>query len=105
MTAALFSRTGDPVGRHGRKTRDALLDAAAEHLQHTTWRDASIPRIASSIGKSSAAFYLYFPNLEAAFRALVTRERLAGRALPPHLEAIRALIIVESCRARPAAGR
>ncbi len=99
MTTIVYTRDGAPCDTRARATVNALLDSLADHLAHTTWRAASVPRIACAAGnKSTSTFYTYFPNLETALFALVQRERAAGREPSAYIEKIMELIAMETGR-------
>jgi AcrR family transcriptional regulator len=72
----------DAPGRRGRVTRQRLLDAAAELLESTTYRDLKVVDIARSAGTSPATFYQYFADVEEAVLALAREvEAQAGAEL------------------------
>lgn len=68
----------------GRPTETAILDAAlAEVLEHGL-RRTSVSNIARRSGVSRQTIYRYWPDAQALFAALVTRELLA--TMPPAVE-------------------
>lgn len=71
--AGLRAADGRIPGRRGRQTRDRLLDATAEMLETTSYRDLSVVDIARAVGTSPATFYQYFSDVEAAILVLGAR--------------------------------
>lgn len=66
--------TGDdkvPRTDRGRRTRRALLDAAAIEFGQVGFHDASVSGITRRAGVALGSFYTYFDSKEAIFRALV----------------------------------
>lgn len=61
---------GRVPGRRGRATRDKLLKATAELLEQTSYRDLTVVEIARRARTSTATFYQYFTDVEAAFLEL-----------------------------------
>ncbi len=57
-------------GRRARATRRRLLDATAELLEATSYRDVKVVDIARAAGTSPATFYQYFSDVEEAVLAL-----------------------------------
>ena len=57
-------------GRRGRATRQKLLDATAELLEATSYRELKVVDIARKAGTSPATFYQYFADVEAAILSL-----------------------------------
>ncbi len=88
----------EPRTERGRRTRRALLDAAAAEFGERGFHDASISGITARAGVALGSFYTWFDSKEALFRALVAdmseqvRERVAPhvRAAPDGLAAERA---------------
>ena len=66
MTAELRAVDGRVPGRRGRATRDKLLKATAELLDKSSYRDITVVEIAKRARTSTATFYQYFPDVEAA---------------------------------------
>jgi AcrR family transcriptional regulator len=58
---------GRVPGRRGRATRDKLLKATADLLERTSYRDLTVVEIARRARTSTATFYQYFADVEAAF--------------------------------------
>lgn len=66
--------TGDdkvPRTERGRRTRRALLDAAAVEFGNVGFHEASISGITRRAGVALGSFYTYFDSKDAIFRALV----------------------------------
>lgn len=61
---------GRVPGRRGRQTRDKLLRATAELLAQRSYRDLTVVEIAKSAGTSTATFYQYFEDVQAAIAEL-----------------------------------
>ena len=57
-------------GRRGQATRLKLLDATAQMLETTSWRELKVVDIARRAGTSPATFYQYFPDVQAAILLL-----------------------------------
>lgn len=57
-------------GRRGRATRDKLLAATAELLDKMSYRDLTVVEIAKRAKTSTATFYQYFTDVEAALAEL-----------------------------------
>ncbi len=78
---------GRVPGRRGQATRTRLLEQALAMLASTSYRDLKVVDIARGAGTSPATFYQYFPDAEAALRALADdlveegRERLTRPVL------------------------
>jgi AcrR family transcriptional regulator len=60
-----------PRTARGRRTRDAILDAAAVEFGERGFHDAAIMRITTRAGVALGSFYTYFDTKEAVFTALV----------------------------------
>jgi AcrR family transcriptional regulator len=60
-----------PRTERGRRTRRALLDAAAFEFGQVGFHDASISGITRRAGVALGSFYTYFDSKDAIFRALV----------------------------------
>ena len=60
-----------PRTERGRRTRRALLDAAAAEFGERGFHDASISGITSRAGVALGSFYTYFDSKDALFRDLV----------------------------------
>ena len=58
------------MGRRGQRTRQRLLDSAAELLGSSTYREVRVVDIARNAQMSPAAFYQYFGDVEEAVLAL-----------------------------------
>jgi AcrR family transcriptional regulator len=61
----------EPRTERGRRTRRALLDAAAVEFGERGFHDASISGITTRAGVALGSFYTWFDSKEALFRALV----------------------------------
>ncbi|MFQ5558008.1 MAG: TetR family transcriptional regulator [Acidimicrobiales bacterium] len=61
---------GRVPGRRGRATRRRLLDETAGLLAETSYRDVTVREISRRAGTSSATFYQYFADVEAAVLVL-----------------------------------
>lgn len=61
---------GRVPGRRGQATRRKLLDATAQLLATTAFRDLTVVDIARTAGTSPATFYQYFADVEAAILLL-----------------------------------
>ncbi len=57
---------GRVPGRRGRATRDKLLVATAELLDKMSYRELTVVEIAKRAKTSTATFYQYFPDVQAA---------------------------------------
>jgi AcrR family transcriptional regulator len=57
---------GRVPGRRGRATRDKLLVATAELLDKMSYRDLTVVEIAKRAKTSTATFYQYFTDVQAA---------------------------------------
>ncbi len=57
-------------GRRGRATRDKLLRATVELLDRRSYRDLTVVEIAKRARTSTATFYQYFEDVEAAMAVL-----------------------------------
>jgi AcrR family transcriptional regulator len=87
-----------PRTERGRRTRRAILDAAAVEFGSLGFHDASISGITRRAGVALGSFYTYFDSKDAVFRALVrdmsdqVRDHVAPavRAAPDGLAAERA---------------
>lgn len=77
---------GRVPGRRGRQTRQKLLDATAEMLETTGYRDLKVVDIARRAGTSPATFYQYFPEMDVAILQLAGAVAAEGAALaePAH---------------------
>ena len=75
--------------------RTMILNALEAELEVTPWRTVSIPIVARDASCAASAFYLYFANLDDAFRALVKRKTEQGRGLTRHELAVLELLDVE----------
>jgi len=72
--AADASDAGDaktPRTARGRRTRDAILEAAAAEFGERGFHDAAITRITARAGVALGSFYTYFDTKDAVFTALV----------------------------------
>ncbi|MBB4152154.1 AcrR family transcriptional regulator [Sphingomonas jinjuensis] len=87
-----------PRTERGRRTRRALLDAAAAEFGERGFHDASVSGITRRAGVALGSFYTYFNSKDALFRALVSdmsgrvRDEVAPavRGAPPGVPAERA---------------
>ena len=61
----------EPRTERGRRTRRALLDAAAAEFGDKGFHDASISGITARAGVAMGSFYTWFDSKDALFRALV----------------------------------
>jgi AcrR family transcriptional regulator len=61
---------GRVPGRRGRATRDKLLKATAELLDKKSYRELTVVEIAKRAKTSTATFYQYFTDVEAALAEL-----------------------------------
>ena len=78
-----------PVQKRGRKTFEAILDAAAVCLREQGVGNLSTNMIAERAGVNIATLYSYFPNKESILREMLVRseeERMA--ALAPAIEGL-----------------
>ncbi|MET7767470.1 TetR/AcrR family transcriptional regulator [Nocardia sp. NPDC005366] len=85
----------DTLTPRGRKTRDALLDAARRVFETGGFLDARVEQIAQEAGVSYGTFYRYFESKEDVFGELSTRlfEDMHRREpTPPHLSPAEKLI-------------
>ena len=60
-----------PITARGRRTRQALLDAAEKVFGELGFHNAGIVEITQSAGVALGTFYLYFPDKRTIFRELV----------------------------------
>ena len=60
-----------PRTERGRRTQQAILDAAAQEFGERGFHDASISGITRRAGVALGSFYTYFDSKDAVFRALV----------------------------------
>jgi AcrR family transcriptional regulator len=92
--------SGEPRTDRGRRTRRALLDAAAEAFGANGFHATGISDITRRAGVALGSFYTWFPSKEAIFRAVVAdlsaqvRDHVAPavRAAPGALAAERAAL-------------
>lgn len=77
---------GRVPGRRGRATRDKLLKATADLLDKKSYRDLTVVEIAKRARTSTATFYQYFADVEA---ALVELARALTDEAPMLVEIIR----------------
>lgn len=78
----------EPRTERGRRTRRALLDAAATEFGERGFHDASISGITARAGVALGSFYTWFDSKEALFRALVADMSEQVRAhVAPHVGA------------------
>ncbi len=77
---------GRVPGRRGRATRDKLLKATADLLDKKSYRDLTVVEIAKRARTSTATFYQYFADVEA---ALVELARALADEAPGLVEIIR----------------
>lgn len=66
MTEQLRAVDGRVPGRRGRATRDKLLKATADLLDKKSYRELTVVEIAKRAKTSTATFYQYFTDVEAA---------------------------------------
>ncbi|MDX1511584.1 MAG: TetR family transcriptional regulator [Nitriliruptorales bacterium] len=74
-------------GRRGTQTRERLLDATAEMLTSTSYRDLKVVDIARAVGTSPATFYQYFADVESAVLLLGQRLTEDAHELTAPIEA------------------
>jgi AcrR family transcriptional regulator len=86
MTEQLRAVDGRVPGRRGRATRDKLLKATAELLDKKSYRELTVVEIAKRAKTSTATFYQYFTDVEAALVELA--QQLVAEA-PGLVEIIR----------------
>jgi AcrR family transcriptional regulator len=77
---------GRVPGRRGRATRDKLLRATSDLLDKKSYRDLTVVEIAKRARTSTATFYQYFADVEA---ALVELARALSDEAPALVEIIR----------------
>jgi AcrR family transcriptional regulator len=77
---------GRVPGRRGRATRDKLLKATAELLDKKSYRELTVVEIAKRAKTSTATFYQYFTDVEAALAELA---RELSEEAPSLVEIIR----------------
>src|SRR5687767_217203 len=68
--AELRAVDGRVPGRRGRATRDKLLRATAQLLDQKSYRELTVVEIARRARTSTATFYQYFTDVEAALAEL-----------------------------------
>ncbi len=87
MTAETLS-SKEPRTERGRRTRRALLDAAAIEFGERGFHDASISGITTRAGVALGSFYTWFDSKDALFRDLVGDMSEQVRAhVSPHVRA------------------
>lgn len=72
---------GRVPGRRGRATREKLLHATATLLDSKSYRDLTVVEIAKTAETSTATFYQYFPDVQAALAELARELTEEGPAL------------------------
>lgn len=77
---------GRVPGRRGRATRDKLLKATADLLDKKSYRELTVVEIAKRAKTSTATFYQYFTDVEA---ALVELAQQLGEEAPRLVDIIR----------------
>jgi AcrR family transcriptional regulator len=75
-----------PRSARGRRTRQALIDAARSVFERDGFLDACISDITEAAGVASGSFYTYFASKEAIFAAVV--DAVSDQMLHPHLGAV-----------------
>jgi AcrR family transcriptional regulator len=70
MSEQLRAVDGRVPGRRGRATRTKLLNATADLLDKMSYRDLTVVEIAKRAKTSTATFYQYFPDVQAALAEL-----------------------------------
>ncbi len=70
VVSELRAVDGRVPGRRGRATRDKLLKATADLLEKKSYRDLTVVEIAKRARTSTATFYQYFADVEAALAEL-----------------------------------
>src|SRR3984885_578543 len=80
-TSILAAKSGRKPRGQGASRRGEILDAAKRLFLTEGFERATIRKIAASVGVSSAALYLYFPDKDAILRAIAesTFETLLAR--------------------------
>ena len=78
---SLRAADGRVPGERGQATRGRLLDATAELLTTTSYRDIRVVEVARGAGTSPATFYQYFPDIESAVLELARQMADEGTAL------------------------
>jgi AcrR family transcriptional regulator len=86
VVSELRAVDGRVPGRRGRATRDKLLKATADLLDKKSYRDLTVVEIAKRARTSTATFYQYFADVEA---ALVELARALTDEAPSLVEIIR----------------
>lgn len=71
MNAVAGTPNKAPRTERGRRTRRALLDAAAQEFGQKGFHDASVSSITARAGVALGSFYTWFDSKDALFRALV----------------------------------
>src|SRR5919108_6689274 len=79
--AELRAVDGRVPGRRGRATRDKLLRATADLLEQRSFRDLTVVEIAKRARTSTATFYQYFADVEAAIAELANELAAEGPGL------------------------
>ena len=80
-TAPPVDQSGRPLGPRAQRTRQRLLDAAAQLMGERGVRDISVVEIARSAGTSPATFYQYFKDVPEATLRLAEQAALEMPAL------------------------
>jgi AcrR family transcriptional regulator len=86
VVSELRAVDGRVPGRRGRATRDKLLKATADLLEKKSYRDLTVVEIAKRARTSTATFYQYFEDVQA---ALVELARGLSDEAPRLVEIIR----------------
>ena len=81
MTEQLRAVDGRVPGRRGRATRDKLLKATADLLDKKSYRELTVVEIAKRAKTSTATFYQYFTDVEAALVELAQQLVAEGPTL------------------------
>lgn len=90
-----MNKRGRKVGANGAKSRELLLNIAAEEFAQSGYHNTKISTIVKAANVTQPTFYLYFKNKEAIFNELVntfkeklstlTRDSRLYNDLDPHL--------------------
>jgi AcrR family transcriptional regulator len=68
---ALADATAGPGTARSERTRADLLAAARQVFRSKGYKSATVAQIAAAAGRAHGTFYLYFPNKQAVFAALI----------------------------------
>lgn len=76
-------------------TRDAMLDELERALAATPWHKVSTSGLIRAAGRGCTAFYSYFPDITAAFEALMQRREQQGLEPTEHMRLVAQLLAFE----------